>query len=103
MYKCADNTSSICKSELEISNSIHFSHPGHEMPDGPLFMNKESVSQALYREVVSRQSVQYKHGVLASVAAIFREAGCLYRVPFALGIGFTVYVCIASVATTPYK
>ena len=60
---------------------------GHEMPPGPLFMNKESVSQALYREVVSKQTVEYKQGVLQSIAATFKAAGSPYKVPFALGIG----------------
>jgi len=62
---------------------------GHEMPEGPLFMNKESISQALYREVVTKQSVEYKSGVLAAVAEAFRHAGSPWRTPFTVGIGNT--------------
>jgi phosphatidate phosphatase PAH1 len=61
------------------------------MPEGPLFMNKESISQALYREVVSKQSVEYKSGVLAAVAEAFRLAGSGWRTPFTVGIGESGY------------
>lgn len=57
------------------------------MPDGPLFMNQESISQALYREVVAKTTVQYKSAVLDSIGEAFRKVGDHRRTPFCVGIG----------------
>ena len=59
------------------------------MPDGPLFVNRESISKALYREVITKNTIEYKSQVLIKIAQCFKSAGSLYRSPYVLGIGNT--------------
>ena len=52
---------------------------GYEMPMGPLFMNKESISMAIYREVIANTAMEFKAEVMLSVTSIFRQAGSPFR------------------------
>jgi hypothetical protein len=60
---------------------------GYEMPMGPLFMNRESISMAIYREVIANTAMEFKSGVMQSITHTFHQAGSTFRCPFALGVG----------------
>jgi len=55
------------------------------MPPGPLFLNKESKTRAVYRELVSRSVATFKAEVLLKVKALFAAAGVAQ--PFFMGVG----------------
>lgn len=60
---------------------------GYEMPMGPLFMNRESISMAIYREVIANTAVEFKSAVMQSIVSAFHQAGSTLRCPFVLGVG----------------
>jgi hypothetical protein len=60
---------------------------GGSLPDGPLFPNKDRLLAALYREVISKTTMQLKTLILNSISRVFGKAGCTRRTPFVLGIG----------------
>lgn len=57
------------------------------MPDGPLFPSKDRMMVALYREMISKTTMQLKTEILNSIKQVFTRAGCRKMSPFALGIG----------------
>lgn len=57
------------------------------MPDGPLFPSKDRMMVALYREMISKTTMQLKTEILTSIKQVFLRAGCRNISPFALGIG----------------
>ena len=60
---------------------------GRHLPEGPLFPSKDRMLAALYREVVSKTTMQMKTAVLVAISRVFARAGSTKRTPFALGIG----------------
>jgi len=46
-----------------------------ELPEGPLFMNKESTSKAVFRELITRTTLELKSGLLREVRQVFWAAG----------------------------
>lgn len=58
---------------------------GFVLPEGPLFVNKESITKALYREVITKNTVEYKSSVLIFISENFKLAGSNYRTPFVFG------------------
>lgn len=60
---------------------------GQRLPDGPLLPNKDRLLAALYREMISKTTMELKTHILNAVSRVFGMAGCTRRTPFALGIG----------------
>jgi hypothetical protein len=44
------------------------------LPTGPLFMNRESITSAAYRELISHTTLEFKAGVLLSIRHLFERA-----------------------------
>jgi hypothetical protein len=63
------------------------SRTGQTLPDGPLLPNKDRLMLALYREMISKTTMQLKSDMLLAVKRVFAMAGCSRRTPFVLGIG----------------
>jgi hypothetical protein len=66
--------------------NIHDSS-GHSIPDGPLCPSTDKILQALYREMISKTTMQLKVDLLNGINAVFRAAGCEKISPFVLGVG----------------
>lgn len=47
----------------------------YSIPHGPIMMNNEKVLNAVYRELISRKTVEFKSGVLLNIVSLFKEAG----------------------------
>jgi phosphatidate phosphatase PAH1 len=55
---------------------------------GPMFVNRENLKDALYREIIAKTSAEFKASVLNDITQVFRKASCDDTViPFALGVG----------------
>eukprot|EP01039_Chlorochromonas_danica_P009785 gene9785-10821_t len=60
---------------------------GEPMPQGPLFMAKARLMEALYQEIVTKDTARTKGDILYHITNVFRAAGARGRSPFVLGVG----------------
>ena len=61
-----------------------------KLPPGPLFCNTESTASAAYRELIAKNTVEFKAGVLGRIRDTFKQAQLeeiFYENPFALAFG----------------
>lgn len=60
---------------------------GNKIPPGPVFLNKDKIIQAIYREVIAKTTVTFKSQALVNISQVFSAAGSTKLSPFILGIG----------------
>lgn len=60
---------------------------GLKMPAGPLFPSKDHWMAALYREIITKTTLQLKASTLNGISRVFSHAGNRRISPFVLGIG----------------
>lgn len=60
---------------------------GEPMPQGPLFMAKARLMEALYQEIVTKDTARTKGDILYHITNVFHAAGARGRSPFVLGVG----------------
>lgn len=60
----------------------------YAIPRGPIMMNTEKIFSAVYRELIARKTVEFKSGILLTIASLFKAAGRVSKQePFMMGIG----------------
>lgn len=74
------------------------SEKGIELPDGPLFVNQETTTQAAYRELITKNTKELKSGILLNIKRVFAAASpasLISAEPFVWGIGNKTADCEA--------
>jgi hypothetical protein len=87
LYLSARPLSHVCETR-ELLRGIQC-EAGGAAPRGPLMTNRGGATSALYMEVVSQSTGDFKHSVLRNICDLFRSASpdSRYKCPFVWGIG----------------